>query len=177
MDITITCPCGEKVTRNEGSAGAVLACCCGRELKFPSLAELRKMQGEPPDPERLIRGGIEVDELFPDHACSGCFVRTDSWVPVMIECESGIASGGISWLTFLALLLLAPLAGVFVVFRWRDSTVVSRGKGYRVPLLACAECQKKLVKPDPLLECLRSVPVYERLLDKYPDARVYVVAR
>jgi hypothetical protein len=181
MDITIACPCGEKFTRNEGSAGVRWKCSCGRDLQVPTLAELRRMSGEPEDPERRIRGGIDKSELFPDRACCRCEARTDAWVPVMIECEPGnFDAGGFDWKTLLftigLTLFLFPVGIGYILLRSRGPNAGSYGKGYRVPLLICAACQKRLDKGG-LVECLRQVPVYDRLLDKYPEAKVSVIAQ
>lgn len=179
MEITIACPCGAKFTRNEGSAGARFKCACGQDLQVPALAELRRMSGEPEDPERLIRAGLDERELFPDGACCRCQVRTEAWVPVLIECEPGCTEGGFDWRAVLLALamscILLPIGFILLVRSWRPQTGHA-GKGYRVPLLVCPECQKRLDR-ETLIQCVRSVPVYDRLLNKYPEANVYVIAR
>ena len=145
MDITIACPCGEKFTRNEGSAGLKWKCPCGQDLQVPTLAELRRMSGEPEDPERLIRGVLDARQLFPDGACCRCEVRTEAWIPVMIECEPGCSEGGFEWRALpiaLALFCICLPFGFYLLLRsWQPQTGHA-GKGYRVPLLLCPECQK-----------------------------------
>jgi hypothetical protein len=99
----------------------------------------------------------------------------------MIECEGAFTTGGFDWRTFLLtaalFVFLLPIGIGFVLFRWREHAIHSRGKGYQVPLMACTACQRSLRDARVLESCLRKVPVFEQLLEKYPDARYYVVDR
>jgi hypothetical protein len=133
------------------------------------------LAGVPPDPEQLIRAGLNEEDLFPDKCCCQCGEQTQAWIPVMIECEAGFETGGFSWgMLILSVFTMLCLPVGFIFLRWKPN-VVHHGKGYRVPLLACPECQKLLSRSKTLRRCLRRVTVYQRLLDKYPDARVYVI--
>src|SRR5262245_24805306 len=45
MEYTLQCTCGAQVAVDEGSAGAMLPCDCGKILAVPSLHELRQSSG------------------------------------------------------------------------------------------------------------------------------------
>src|SRR5262245_40184910 len=45
MEYTLQCTCGAQVAVDEGSAGAMLPCNCGKILAVPSLHELRQSSG------------------------------------------------------------------------------------------------------------------------------------
>jgi hypothetical protein len=62
---------------------------------------------------------------------------------------------------------------VWLVARWqRDEKEYGRDKVYTLPLRVCPACQPTLRKRAGIKECLRSVPEYDSLLDKFPAARV-----
>jgi hypothetical protein len=176
MEFQITCSCGAGHAVGEGSAGAKFTCSCGREIAVPPLHELRRLAGVPLDPEFLIRSGLSEDDLFPDKTCCHCGGETAAWLPVKVECEPGYHEGGFGWGTFFLTALTAIfLPFGFILFRSRPK-IVHYGKGYRLPVLICPECQKSAPRSEQTVkEWLRQVPVYRQLLDKYPKARAYVV--
>jgi hypothetical protein len=98
----------------------------------------------------------------------------------MVECEVGYQEGGFNWrglfFTLALTVLFCPFGIWFILFQWRPK-VVSHGKGYEVPIFACAQCRKLLAKTETLKSCLQRIPVYDRLLKKYPDARVYLMGK
>jgi len=50
--------------------------------------------------------------------------------------------------------------------------VYGEDKIFYLPLMVCMPCQVTLKRPSILKECLRAVPEYRQLLDKFPDAKV-----
>jgi hypothetical protein len=185
MDFHLDCECGNRVAVTEGSAGATVDCACGRTIKVPSLSQLRKLHGLAPvyllNPVREIESLREAGELPPGNECVGCGVPASDIVSLFAECERAWANrpqgiGG--WITF----LFQPW-----LFRWlRGGRVNPTWEGgsfgqnltLPVPLRVCPDCRPKVEKAarawdqTGIKEFLRDVEVYERLLDRYPDARI-----
>jgi hypothetical protein len=76
-----------------------------------------------------------------------------------------------------------PALAAFLLLKWIMATVLPfrdrrdypqeyvGDKIYRLPLPVCENCRSKL-RPRRAKEWLRRVPVYEQLLDKFPNAVV-----
>src|SRR5262245_57082537 len=125
MNFRVDCPCGKHVEVSEGSAGAVVECSCGRPVKVPCLAELRRMSGlatQQAHPVLLLRGLLAAGKLPPGRACAGCGADTDGNVEVSVECEKAHVrevGGTPLWAVLLAGLLFPPLLLVWAILRSR----------------------------------------------------------
>ncbi len=174
MDFQLTCACGATRTVNEGSAGVELECSCGRHIKVPPLHELRKQAGLTPhdvSPELIIEAGLVDGSILPNRECASCGVDTVAMVRVRIECERAIRKGGMTWGTTLLGLFFLPLA----LYRYEREKEYGDNKLYTVPLMICPQCRPTLRGTRRVRECLRNVPVYKRLLDKFPKSKITLV--
>ena len=177
MQFRVDCQCGKFIMVREGAAGAKFDCSCGRIISVPSLQDLRVQAGLPPydlSPELMLHHLLPAGELPSRSACAGCGIDTPDRVEVVTECERSWTknSRGSSWLVLFVSMFLFPLR------IWMREEGEERQYGsdkiYRLPLAVCRECRKKLRGQEAIKGCLRTEPVYERLLDKFPDAVVRV---
>jgi hypothetical protein len=158
-------------------AGADLRCDCGRSISVPGLKELRLQAGLPaydPSPELLLRETFDINDVPGDDGCVACGAATDQIVRVVAECEKAWGKrAGFEWGTFFLSLLLLPL----VVFRWRNvDQMRGSDKFFVLPIRVCPQCQQALKGTARIKDCLRHIPVYRRLLDKFPDATVSIAS-
>jgi hypothetical protein len=163
---------------NEAKAGGEVNCACGRAVRVPPLTELRVRAGLPPyhiSPELLIEHLLGSGELPPDKHCLDCNRLTDCVMFVAVECERLRLEKRQSMLWYIPVYLLTNWIVALALFdreRHRDHPKeYGRDKIYRLPLPVCENCHAKL-RPRQAKEWLRRVPVYEQLLDKFPNAVV-----
>jgi hypothetical protein len=173
MEFRVDCACGLPIKVTEAAADGSVRCLCGRDVPVPPLTELRERAGLPPyniAPEVLVEHLLAAGELPPDDRCVECGTPTDGVVPVRVECERTFVrqSGGFSWKELLLFWLL-PIS-IFFLQR-REVREYGRDKIYRLPLPVCGGCRGRL-SGRTVRERLSAVPVYEQLLDKFPDAKV-----
>jgi hypothetical protein len=189
MDYQIACACGRNVDITEGAAGANLPCLCGRTITVPTLEELRIAAGQPPhqpSPELVIEHLLAEGRLPGSQVCTACDANTDETVLVMVECERSWTSHAseLNWRTlilwlFLPMLLILPvwifhhaLQGQREHLETGEETEHGTNKFYRLPLPLCYHCKHGLRGRRGLKKCLRRIPDYDRLLEKFPDAAV-----
>jgi hypothetical protein len=175
LQFRVNCECGNQIVVKEGSAGARIACPCGRSISVPSLKELRIQAGLPPyelSPELVIEHLLAAGELPFGKTCVQCQQETDEIIQVNTECERAWVhrTGGFSWGTLLFSMFVLPIR----IWFWerREETVYGKDKIYPLPLRVCQACQRTLRRQRAIKECLRRIPEYDRLLDKFPDAVV-----
>jgi hypothetical protein len=161
------------VTVTEGSAGATAPCSCGRAIPVPALKELRVRAGlsaYDPSPELVVEHLIRTAELPGGNVCVECGVDTDNVIHIITECERRwVRPLGGTWSLPIPLL---PLPIHVIVRDANETREFGRDKVYRLPLVICPVCQRALRGRAGLKKCLRGVAVYDRLLGKYPNARV-----
>src|SRR5262249_24610506 len=104
--------------------------------------------------------------------CARCGVDTEEIIQVVTECERAWThrSGGFSWGTLLALLL----TGVWVREK-RVEKEYGKNKVYTLPCCVCREGQRTLRSQREIKRCLREIPDYNRLFEKFPNARLTVI--
>lgn len=172
----VDCPCGRAHPVAEGAAGVTLRCDCGWPVEVPALDELRRRAGLPAyalSPELLIEHALQAGELPPDDRCAGCAARTADTVRVRAECERRWTANEGARFAWLGLLfgiggyLLARAAA-----QERDPRQYGRDKVYDLPLPVCPGCRPRLGRPRELRRALGQVPLYDRLLEKFPNARL-----
>jgi hypothetical protein len=182
VEYELDCECGKKVAVRETAAGAKELCSCGRTLVVPSLHELRRRAGLPApgvSPEMVVEALLLAGRLPEEDRCVLCGVPTDGIITCTTECERAyVQSGHRPWWVY-------PLA--FLTFGWvgtaaaaADTLRASAGEArewgkdriFPLPLRVCAACRPRVTKPAELKAALSRVPVYRRLLEKYPGARV-----
>jgi hypothetical protein len=178
IQFRVDCPCGRHLMVTEGAAGAVLKCECGRRVPVPSLEKLRADAGLNAydfAPEFVIEHARDVSELLHDRACVGCGAADADLAWVHAECEKSQTVGEPSRLALALGVLVSPL--FFLAWFRPRGEVVGRDKAYDLPLPVCARCGPTLTGRDALLRALNKVPIYERLLEKFPQARLTRVTR
>jgi hypothetical protein len=173
MQFHVDCECGKQIAVNEGSAGAIASCACGRSISVPSLIQLKRQAGLTADeinPELVIQSRLARGELPGDSRCAHCGVNAAEIVLIDVVCEKEWTQQkeGFRWGLLLVTLLLP-----FKVLSWQREVKHGRNVVYRLPLAVCKRCQDEHRKPRELKHGLRRIPVYARLLDKHPQAEVY----
>jgi hypothetical protein len=179
MQYQLECECGEKVMVRESAAGATEVCRCGRTLVVPSLHELRRQAGLPEprlSPEKVVEVLLLARKLPEERHCLLCGDATDASISCRTECARAyVRSGQPPWWVYLLGFLTFGWLGVLVASasakedrEWGEDRIFS------LPLRVCTTCQPRLTGPAELKAALGRVPVYRRLLEKYPNARVSV---
>ena len=175
MDFRIDCQCGAHITVTEGSAGATLTCACGRRLSVPSLPALRVAAGLTPEvlgPEQIVARLLAAGKLPGTKDCIGCGFETDQIVDVLTECETQYRTSSEMplWLCVILSVISLPFALLFS--RGGETQWHGRDTSFVLPVPVCEQCQRRLRRRKLLKQCMRRIPVYGPLLDKFPWARV-----
>lgn len=185
MDFQLRCSCGQDVSVTEGSAGAVVACACGRAIDVPGLKELRSQAGlapYDPSPELVLESLLARGALPEERVCVECGVTTDGVVHVRVECErawrkrSGAFGGRMWFLLLFVPFIFVPIA-IYLLWRADEGREVAREKAYVLPLRLCPMCALGLKGKAAIKALLGRVAVYRRLLDKFPGALVALVSK
>jgi hypothetical protein len=143
MDFQVSCECGNKVTVSEGAAGSFVACACGREIRVPSLGELRKQAGMTATksvPPLVIEHMLSAGELPVSTQCGGCRVETSDTILVTVECEKSWETGPKGIAGFLAFVFSG---GWTLLFNERSITV-GTNLILHIPVRMCSRCQRGL---------------------------------
>ena len=175
MDFRIDCPCGGHLTVTEGSAGATLTCGCGRPVSVPSLPALRIAAGLPAEvlgPEQIVGRLLAAGKLPGTKDCIGCGFDTDQVFDVVTVCETQYRTSSEMplWLTAILSVISLPLALLFS--REGETQWHGRDTNFLLPVPVCEHCQRRLRRRKTLKQCMRRIPEYGPLLDKFPWARV-----
>jgi hypothetical protein len=117
--------------------------------------------------ELEIRALLQDGLLPEERECLRCGIVTPDVCRVLVVCERVEVQQPTGW-SFQPLWLLL---GWVVFSRPREGRERGRDVSFRLPLRVCRECAGQL-RRSTLVEVLRQVPVYARLLDKYPHAEV-----
>jgi hypothetical protein len=165
VEYAVSCECGRSHRVSAGAAGTRLACACGRQVIVPSLHVLRRQAGEAVlGPELLIEDALRRGELPTSSSCARCGEVTAHCAWVWAECEQAqIKEPG--W----TISPLALLFGWLILRRSGETRVLGRDLSFRLPIRLCAGCCGGLGGRG-LREVFAKEPLYQRLLDKYPQA-------
>jgi hypothetical protein len=179
VDYELTCECGNKIRVRETAAGAREECVCGRTIVVPSLHELRRRAGfdEPKlSPEKTVETLLLAGKLPQEDHCVLCSCATDDFILCTTECERAyVQSGRPPWWVYLLGYMTFGLIGTVLVHSTKTSAQEwGRDRVFTLPLRVCAGCQPRLTEHESLRAALWRVPVYRRLLEKYPQARITV---
>jgi hypothetical protein len=174
MQFQLDCECGKQITVNEGSAGTMASCTCGRSIAVPSLVQLKRKAGltaEEINPELVIQSRLARGELPGDYRCAHCGIHTPEIVLIDVVCEK-------EWTQqkegFRLGLFLVTLLFPFKVISWQREVKHGRNVVFRLPLAICKRCQDEHSNIRDLRHGLRRIPVYARLLDKHPQVELYL---
>jgi hypothetical protein len=179
MGYWIDCACGNRVEVTATQAGMKVPCACGKQLDVPKLSVLRRQEGSgapPVSPELIVNrlychGGHPVG----GGVCLRCVTPTGDRLACVVECEKPWVRSESAWPVVVILLLIGPIfALIYSLFRSRgDGEVLSEGKIYRFEASLCSVCQGNVQSVGDLKRALRRDADLARLLDKYPDAKVW----
>jgi len=171
----------------EGAAGTFLECSCGRTVRVPSLNELRQqgLGGEVNPILEIEHLGARA-ELPQARHCAWCGEPTAEILPALVQCEKTRlrGPGGFGQLVLSFILFLF---GGWLLFFLRtiiraQEVLVGKELTVSVPLRMCGRCSdrtrgvSKRKQQRVLKGLLAKTPVYKRLLDRYPDARLFVLS-
>jgi hypothetical protein len=174
VDFQVNCACGKPHTVQAGNAGSVLPCPCGRQVTVPNLSELRRRHGLTPydaNPVLVIERLLAAGELPEESACIRCGVASETVTRIIVECEK-------KWVRrydeFRWYYLFMPWIVLVAWYIHQRPEVREFGKDVvlTLPLRLCEHCRAEARRPAVVKTFLRLVPVYGRLLDRYPDAKV-----
>jgi hypothetical protein len=142
MEFQIQCECGKSLRLDGSAAGATV----GRQVKVPSLGELRRQAGltpYDPDPALVISDMLSEGELPSSDACAGCGKVTREQVPFSIQCETIWKKGNSDnpWLYFLLFPFVGLVGVILLLLRSNDDDrVFGKNLIVRAPLRLCESC-------------------------------------
>jgi hypothetical protein len=177
---SLDCRCGRTVTVAAAQAGSTVRCDCGAEVTVPSLGRLRELSGK----DRYESGTgdtihrlIQEGELPAGRACAFSGEPTDDVLPLEVlvprvfkrpegEEEQVLATFG--------------LLGYFFYGLFRHPEIVEE-HAIKVPtplrVAGWHHPKVRRISQRRLKRLLRTMPVYAKLLDENPYARVSVAGR
>ncbi|QDV38532.1 hypothetical protein [Tautonia plasticadhaerens] len=176
MSFSLECSCGRSLAVQAAQAGTTLRCPCGAEVDVPSVGRLRELAGRlayEAGTIDVIRGMLWRGELPAGDRCAISGESTDDVADLSVEAER-IYPGGdhraYAWLGLLVSPIL--LLGLFQEPR----PDVGRETIVPTPLRVASCYHPKLRRSGQraLKRWLRTVPIYARLLEEFPRARVKV---
>jgi hypothetical protein len=97
-----------------------------------------------------------------------CSRDTDEILQVVVECERAFRKGGFSWAAFIFSFLFLPIK----VLHWEEEVTFGQDKVYLLPVPVCQGCREDLRGERAMKEGLRQIAVYDRLLNKFPEAKI-----
>jgi hypothetical protein len=164
-------------------AGMTARCDCGAEVPVPSLSRLRQLGGQDAyesGPLDTIRRMIQSGELPAGPTCALSRKPTDD----VLELEIKLPQFHKNRDAGNSLVILALVAGIWGVlyhalFGRSAYLEDERSIAIQVPLRVAAARQSRVraMSQRRLWRLLRTVPVYARLLDENPEARISVCGR
>jgi hypothetical protein len=181
MEYELHCECGATLIVRETAAGTKERCQCGLTLVVPSLHELRRRAGLPvPElpPEKIVETLLLAGKLPQEDYCVLCGVTTEGVICCTTECERAyVPSSHPSWRwAFWGIgLIVSPFDAI------KDAIIAShadegrewgKDRVFTLPLRVCVKCRHDLIGLSALKAALERVPLYRRLLEKYPEARI-----
>jgi hypothetical protein len=179
MRYRVACECGDVVRVAEEAAGTVVSCYCGRAVQVPSLRELRRQAGvhePPPSPEMAVEALLLAGELPEERHCVFCGTPTNGVALCHTECELARVekSGPPLWTVIAGYLTFGFLGAAVAAASSGPEVEWGKDRVFDLPLRVCDGCRVRLADSQALKDALRQVPLYRRLLAKYPRAKVSV---
>ena len=168
----VPCSCGQQREVPSTEAGRTYQCTCGLTVEIPTLRELKQSVGES---STVVELEIEYklnQKLLPESSiCEICQIPTEESATAIVVCES-ITQKSESKLSSLATFLLFRWVGLilkpdFAGGRERD---VGRHVQFPLPIRICSACRDQ--NRGKAKTILKNIPLYARLLQKYPHAEV-----
>jgi hypothetical protein len=190
MAFHVECACGQRIEVSAGMAGSEVRCGCGELNRVPGLSELRRCVGQ----EAYVTNTVEQvnkmlarGELPPGSNCMICHSPTRAALTCELVCAK-------SWTRkmevdqesrdplyeALGFFLLGLLWKLVTARRRFEKKTMGHDVSVRVPLRLCDACRRSLGglrRSRAIKRLLRQVPVYARLLEEYPRAKVRIIDR
>jgi hypothetical protein len=148
-------------------------------VAIPSLRHLQSQAGLPqpqPPPELVLEQHLLAGGLPAGTDCVSCGTDTPHVLEVTLECERARVTrpGELTWGKQIAMFLVSPLLAVLAnILETRgEPREYGKDKVYVLPLRMCTACARDLAGRGEVKAWLAAVPVYRRLLEKYPGAKV-----
>jgi len=147
-------------------------------VDVPSLRELRRLAGaaDTVNPVLVIEQLAAAGELPPGRGCARCGRDDAATAHVTATCERSWTKkrDGPWWLTP----ALPWFARLFVRMAEEAAPAERFGRdvSLRLPVRLCPACRAEVRTRDDVADVLREVPIYARLLDRYPDAALSLPA-
>jgi hypothetical protein len=174
MEFSVECSCGRALAVQTTQAGTTIVCPCGAQVKVPSLSKLRELAGQNAyevSTIDVIQGMLRRGELPTGGSCAVGGDPTEDVLDLYVEAERIYPAGDrfvYAWLG----VLLSPilLLGLFQ----KPRPDVGRETIVPTPLRVAAAYHPRGRRSGQkaLKRWLRSVPIYAKLLEEYPRARV-----
>jgi len=176
---SLDCSCGRRINVTSADAGTRVACECGLELAVPSLSRLRELEGRDPYEagtvdtiRRLVaHGELPVGEVCavsgkPTHDVMECFIVVSS---VMLHRER-------MGLKILLGLLISPVLFLIPSLSVKVSPAPGTETWVPTPMRLSNRYHSRYrgASQTRLRRLLSPVPIYRKLLEEYPLARVVV---
>jgi hypothetical protein len=168
----VGCECGATTHVPGTSAGTTFTCKCGRKLEIPTLAQLKASVGQ-----SSVSADLELERLTATGAlplesnCAVCDRETTDKVAFSVVCERPEDKSGGSFWYQVFFIWFSPLL-YMMHMATRPAEVRGRNVVFRLPVRVCVACRPSVNSRPAIRDALRRTPVYARLLDKYPDAKI-----
>jgi hypothetical protein len=178
MEFKLDCPCGAKIRVTTADAGGMKRCRCGHDHVVPSLSELRRQAGHERYEVKIVdkvRRMVSDGTLPGSSNCAKCGANTSVILDLSIECERPYTKGRGFWSTvFLG--MFAPVWVLVALLRdYNNPEVHGCDLVVDTPIPLWPYCASSTHKQTKLLrELIRTVPLYEQLLQEYPNAAIIV---
>ena len=184
MTYAISCPCGKTLPVSATQAGGRILCSCGQSVDVPVLSRLRQAVGQEAYAtstvdviQRMIRDG----ELPYGDTCALSGLPTLDVYTLSVQCESKWVRGpGTGRYLFVALsILFLPFWMLWVLLGKalldEERQELGRDRVVSAPLRVREEHHDRLRRTrsqSKLRKLLRAVPIYAKLLEEFPRARI-----
>jgi hypothetical protein len=183
MKYAFTCQCGKVIPVEASAAGSEILCECGTKAQVPSLSQLRVTSGEGAYEagtiDTILRM-LDEGQLPWGETCALSGLPTTNRIEIYVECEKlhfRADDEEVGWWA-----VVIAIGGWWSVFL-RSSTGLQRsyepqGRETRVatPLRVTREQEAAVTRMSQrrLRRLLRQVPIYDKLLQDYPAAKIVV---
>jgi hypothetical protein len=143
----------------------------------PSLRELRRQAGVPGAglaPDLVIESLLLANKLPEEEECILCGDPTIGCVYCQVECERAVVVDGRPplWAVIGMVLLFGWVGALLARSARKEPREWGKDRSFNLPMRLCDRCRPELTDTASVKRALRSVPLYRRLLDKYPRALV-----
>lgn len=185
MTYSLPCECGRVLAVASHNAGADILCDCGRQVRVPLLSQLRRNAGHGAYESgtiNTIQRMVHANELPAGSVCVISGIPTEDSYNLYVQCESKWMKGpgvGRYWFVALSILFL-PFWIIWVLVGSallnEERRELGNDRSVRVPLRVHKAYHHKLRGASNqrwLKKLLRKVPIYAKLLEEFPAAKVY----